>query len=106
VTYRIVITPDAENDLREIYRFIRRDSPAAATEWIHSTRKRAKSLSANPERCGLAPEYKSFSQPIRQLFIGAGNRGTYRLLFEIAEKTVYVLHVRHGSRLPLSSEEE
>jgi plasmid stabilization system protein ParE len=106
MNYRVVITPDAENDLKEIYRFIRSESPAEASLWIHAARKRAKSLSLHPERCRLAPEYESFSQPIRQLFIGSGNRGTYRVLFEIKHQTVYVLHVRHGSRLPLSPAEE
>lgn len=105
MTYRVVITPDAENDLKEIYQFIRRGSPAAATQWIRTAREQANSLSLHPERCLLAPEYESFSQPIRQLLIGSGNRGTYRLLFEITGQTVFVLHVRHGSRLPLSWEE-
>jgi plasmid stabilization system protein ParE len=105
MNYRVVITPDAETDLRTIWRFIRREAPFAARQWIRSARARAKSLELHPERCPLAPEYESFRQPIRQLLFGSGNRGTYRLLFEITDRTVYVLHVRHGSRLPLSSEE-
>jgi phage-related protein len=51
----------------------------------------------------MAPESDSFDQPIRELFFGAGNRGTYRFLFVVfvEEKSVYILHVRHGSKLPL-----
>lgn len=34
------------------------------------------------------------------------NRGTYRILFVILEGEVFVVHVRHGSRLPLEPGEE
>jgi plasmid stabilization system protein ParE len=101
MNYRVVITPDAETDLRQIYHFIRKGSPRIATEWIRLARECANSLTRHPERCRLAQEHESFSQPIRQLLIGSGNRGTYRLLFLIEDRTVFVLHVRHGSRLPL-----
>lgn len=57
----------------------------------------------HPERCPMAPESASFDQPIRELLFGSGNRGTYRFLFVVfaEEKSVYILHVRHGSMLPL-----
>lgn len=104
MTYRVVITPEAETDLRTAYRYIRRHAPHAAREWIKRARRRAKSLAHHPERCLLAPESTSFEEPIRELLFGAGNRGTYRLLFVVIDKSVYVLHVRHGSMLPLPSE--
>jgi plasmid stabilization system protein ParE len=50
-----------------------------------------------PERAGLAPEGYSFYEPIRELFFGRGNRGTYRILIAVLAKTIFVLHVRHGS---------
>jgi hypothetical protein len=42
-----------------------------------------------------------FNQPIRELFFGSGNRGAYRFLFVVPDQSVYSLHVRHGSMLPL-----
>ena len=54
----------------------------------------------------LAPESTFFDEPIRQMLFGSGNRGTYRVLFTVIDKSVYVLHVRHGSMLPLASEED
>ena len=98
MTRRVIITPDAEEDLRYAYRHIRRDAPLAARRWIIAARKSVKSLSQNPERCPLAPESRSFDEPIRELLFGRGNRGTYRALFIVFPKSVYVLHVRHGSR--------
>jgi phage-related protein len=51
----------------------------------------------------MVRESVSFGQPIRELLVDSGNRGTYRSLFVVfeEEKSVYILHVRHGSRLPL-----
>jgi hypothetical protein len=40
------------------------------------------------------------------MFIGSGNRGTYRVLFVVIDRSVRVIHVRHGSMLPLGSEED
>jgi plasmid stabilization system protein ParE len=102
--YRIVITPriapDAEADLRNAYSYIRRDNLRAARAWLKGLRQRIKTLVQFPERCNRAPESASFNEPIRELFYGSGNRGTYRVLFVVLEKTVFVLHVRHGAMLP------
>ena len=105
MTYHVIITPAAESDLRSAYRYIRSQSPRAARDWMRRARQCAKSLARRPERCPLAPESASFDQPIRELFFGSGNRGTYRFLFVVLDKWVYVLHVRHGSMLPLSPDE-
>ena len=103
--YRVVIMPRAERDLRTIYRYLRRNAPRAAKDWIKRARHSARSLARHPERCPLAPESASFDEPIRELFFGSGSRGTYRFLFTVVEEAVYVLHLRHGSMLPLSPDE-
>src|SRR5690349_14854781 len=95
--YRVIVTPVAKYELREAYNFIRRDSPAAASRWIKGARKTIRTLTRFPERCNMAPESASFLESIRELFYGSGNRGTYRILFVIRDRTVWVLHVRHGS---------
>jgi plasmid stabilization system protein ParE len=96
-----MVTPEAKADLRDIYRYIRDRAPRAAKQWSVSTRASIKTLSKFPERCALAPESAHFDMPIRQMLIGSGNRGTYRVLFVIVDKSVRVVHVRHGSMLPL-----
>jgi plasmid stabilization system protein ParE len=103
MTYRVIVTPAAESDLRTAYRYIRNQVPGEARDWILRARQAVKTLAHHPERCPMAPESDSFDQPIRELFFGAGNRGTYRFLFVVfvEEKSVYILHVRHGSKLPL-----
>jgi len=98
--YRVVMTPEAEGDLRATARYIRLDNPRAATAWLKGARQCIKSLAQHPERCPLAPETTSFVEPIRELLYGHGNRGTYRILYTVLGKTVFVLHVRHGAMQP------
>ena len=101
MTYQVVIMPRAEHDLRTIYQYIRRNAPRAAHDWLRRARRAASSLARYPERCPRAPESAASDEPIHQLLFGSGNRGTYRFLFTVVERTVYVLHVRHGSMLPM-----
>jgi plasmid stabilization system protein ParE len=75
----------------------RRDSPEAAGRWAKGARRSIKALRRFPLRCPIAPESREFNYDIRELRYGSGNRGTYRILFTILEKTIFVLHVRHGS---------
>jgi plasmid stabilization system protein ParE len=103
--FRVIITPQADDDLRAAYRYIRKHAPGAAGTWIKGIRRKIKTLARYPERAPLAWESASFQEPIRELFYGSGNRGTYRILFIIADKNVFVLHVRHGSRLPVQPED-
>ena len=105
MVYRVIVTPDAKRDLRIARAYIRRDSPTAADRWLKQMRARIRTLAQHPERCVFAPEAQSFGEPIRELLCGTGNRGTYRVIFAILDKVVYVLHVRHGSMLPLAPED-
>jgi plasmid stabilization system protein ParE len=100
-----VITPEAEVDLRRAASFIGRDNPRAARTWLRTARQRIKTLAQFPERCPLAPEAVSFDEPIRELMLGLGNRGTYRIIFVVLDDAVFVLHVRHGAMLPLTKDE-
>ena len=102
MTYRVTVTPNADDQLRAAYRFIRKQAPEAARAWLKGARQKMKSLAHNPERAVLAPESISFEESIREVFYGSGNRGTYRILFTVIGHDVYVLHFRHGSMLPLT----
>src|SRR5258706_16480015 len=68
MTYRVIIAPAAENDLRTTYRYIRSQAPRAARDWIRRARRTARSLAHHPERCPMAPESASFDQPFANCF--------------------------------------
>lgn len=103
--YKVVVTPEAEEGLLDAYVFIRRDSMTTARRWAKEARRAIRGLSRFPGRCPVAPESRGFDRPIRELLYGSGNRGTYRMLFTIIDRTVFVLLVRHGSMKPLLTEE-
>ena len=83
MTCRVIVTPNAEVELRAAYRYIRDRAPDAARDWLKGARQKIKSLARHPERAPLAPDSISFEEPIRELFYGSGNRGTYRILFTV-----------------------
>lgn len=85
---RVIITPNAERDIRDIYRRIRDTAPNAARRWREGIRAQIKTLAKFPERATLAPESETFDEAIRQLLYGKDNRGTYRILFTILKNTV------------------
>ncbi|MGA9963599.1 MAG: type II toxin-antitoxin system RelE/ParE family toxin [Terriglobales bacterium] len=73
MTYRVIVTPAAEGDLRTAYHYIRGQAPDAARRLDSAGASECESLAQRPERCPLAPESASFDQPIRELFFGSGN---------------------------------
>jgi plasmid stabilization system protein ParE len=95
--HRVEITSEAESEIKEVYLWIHRDSPASAARWRQGLLTAVRSLSQQPTRCPLAPESAFFKQEIRQLLYGK-RAGVYRMLFVIGEQTVSILHIRHAAR--------
>lgn len=96
MTYQVVIQPPAEENIINACNWIAKDSPTNADNWFRQLRERILSLEEFPQRCGLAPENDAFADEIRQLI-----HRPYRVLFTIRNETVHILHVRHGSMLPI-----
>lgn len=95
---KVEITALAEADLDAIYRHIREDSPTRAAAWRQGLLLAAQALEQFPQRCSLAPE-SGAALDIRQLLYGR-----YRILFTLAGDTVFILHLRHSARQPLTEE--
>jgi plasmid stabilization system protein ParE len=96
MAFRVEITPDAEVDLDEAYRYIARDSPTNAFRWWKRFYDVAERLAVIPEACSFAPENDATSFEVRQKLYGK-----YRILFTIEGERVVILRIRHGARLPL-----
>lgn len=96
--YRVLIHPDAEDELDDAYRHIARAAPERAARWRKQLLKKARSLRTFPERSPKAPEAKTLGADVRQLMVGH-----YRILFVVESDTVTVLHIRHGARLPVGA---
>lgn len=91
---KLVFTPQANQDLLEIVRFISKDKPGAAQSWIRTLRKSVEKLSKFPHLGRIVPEYGD--ETIRELI-----KAQYRIVYkiDIESKTIVVLTVYHSMRL-------
>ena len=94
--HRVVVSPTAEANLDDVFRFIALDNPTAADNFVAALRAKMKTLAQMPKRCPLAPEDGLDGLEIRQLIFG-----NYRILFTIDVHVVRVLQIQHGARLPI-----
>lgn len=100
MTYRILYTATARADLASQIAYIAEHSLQAAVRWYDGCLDAIESLRSMAERRPVAPEAEAFDREIRQLLYHS-----HRILFEIIGDTVYVLHIRHGARLPRHPDE-
>jgi len=92
--YQVEITPTAENDVETIWEYIAADSPEAATRFVSELVSQAGKLESFPEHCPLILENEQLGTRYRHLIYGS-----YRTIFRITDKTVFVLRVIHGARV-------
>lgn len=87
---RIIRSPDAEDDLLEIWSHIANDKPSAADPFLDKLEQRIELLSRHPRigesRPDLAPRVRAFSV------------GNYLIFFRPIRDGIELLRVLHGSR--------
>lgn len=84
-------TTSARNELDDIVTYIAKDAPLSALAFLEEVFNTANSLATLSERGRIVPEYQN--PVVRELFVKH-----YRLLYEIQDRTVYVLGFIHGAR--------
>jgi plasmid stabilization system protein ParE len=100
MTFRVEITAEAQRDANSILEWLlSQGAGETGVRWLQELENSITSLEQFPKRCGLAPENRTFPFEVRQLLCGR-KPYVYRILFTIQGNTVYVLHIRHGRRLP------
>jgi plasmid stabilization system protein ParE len=101
MTFRVKTTTTAEQDANAILDWlVSEHAGEAGMQWFVALQSAIASLADFPGRCPLAPENAAFPFEVRHLLYGHTPH-IYRILFTIEDKTVYVLHIRHGRRQPL-----
>jgi len=92
--FRVRITRTAEQDVEEAWTFIAQDSIEEAEKFVRRLEEQIATLESFPERCPLISENEILGTRYRHLLYGS-----YRTVFRIAGRTVYVLRIIHGARL-------
>ena len=93
---RVIITPNAADDLTDSWAWLRERNPRAADAWLSGIRDTILSLGTMPEAHPIAPESQAFELPVRRALYGRANR--WRIYYAVIDGVVRVLHVRHGRR--------
>ena len=92
--YRVEITRTAESDITAISRFIARDDPAAASNWVEAIERQISTLERWPARCAIIPEAADLGMEYRHLVYRS-----YRTIFRIVGSRVIIIRVLHGAQL-------
>jgi plasmid stabilization system protein ParE len=105
MTYRVLIQPGAERDLREAARWLQDQSksPAKALRLVRGIRAKIETLKSNPLRCPIDPDSDAFGEEVRVLLYGK-RHGKRRILFAVRGETVHVLTIRHSAQQSLDEE--
>ncbi len=101
MTYRIIIEPAAEREIRAAVRWKTENaSPHVAARWYNGLIRRIDVLRRQPLRCPLAAENDRFPEEIRELLYGRSGKRIHkhRILFTVRGETVHILYVRHTAR--------
>ena len=104
MSYLVVITANAKENLRSYYLQAAKRAPVTAARWLNRFEAALATLASNPQRCGTAPENNAADEEIRQFLFGKRGR-VFRALFTIAEDEVRVLHIRRAVMDTASPEE-
>ena len=91
--FKVILTPQSLDDLKETVTFIAKDNPERARTFGNELIDRALSVAAFPELGRVVPE---IGEPaVREII-----HGSYRIIYEIfpGQKTVYLLRFWHGAR--------
>jgi plasmid stabilization system protein ParE len=105
MSYRVVVGPRAEREIRLAAHWIlgRSGSRATAVRWARKLRATIATLKVNPKRCPVDPDSEVYGEAVRVLLHGK-RRGVYRVLSTIRRDTVHVLAVRHSAQRSLADE--
>lgn len=89
----VILTPQSQEDLREIVSFIARDNPNQALKFANTLIDKSLSIGAFPERGRIVPELQVES--VREII-----HGSYRIIYELLHDpdAVFVLRFWHAAR--------
>jgi plasmid stabilization system protein ParE len=91
--FPVILTPQSQDDLAHIVRYIAEDSPEEARAFGHLLIDKALSIGFLPERGRVTPELNDAS--VRELV-----HGSYRIIYEVFHDptVIYVLRFWHSAR--------
>ncbi len=93
-SYEPFVLPRAQADIESIIRYIAERSPQGALAWQERWDEALVELRKSPLASALAPESANYGSEIRQLLFKTRRGRTYRVLFTVVGRGVFILTVR------------
>ena len=92
--FQVIVVPQAQREIQQQFDYIKNRSTQGANSWANAFHASLGALETRPESFALSAESEDHSEDIRDLLFRTRRGGTYRALFVIRDKTVFVLHIR------------
>jgi plasmid stabilization system protein ParE len=92
--YELLLVPSAESEVDRIIRYIAERSPQGAIAWCERWEQVLSELGGDPFQFGLAPESTEYDADVRQVLFKTRRGRTYRALFTVVGRGVYIISVR------------
>jgi plasmid stabilization system protein ParE len=105
MSYQVEISKRAETDLDRVLATLAESSPKASLRLARSFWKGVQRLRAYPHGCGLAYEFRYFSEELRHLLFFANARKKYQALFVVRESAVHILCIRAPGQKPVKPQD-
>lgn len=103
MTFSVEITASADRDIQAAYEWWRDNrSPEQALRWYEAIYPAMDSLKKMPRRCPMVREEHGFAGEVRELSFGLSHPPSHRIIFEVRDDLVVILHVRGASRQDMS----
>ena len=106
MNYRVFVTPIADAEAMEAFRWYAERSAAAAERWYAGLSKAITSLAKNPSRSPVSQEDSEALGCESRMLLYGRRRGVFRILYTISGDSVWVLRIRHSARGPIDTEGE
>lgn len=105
--YEVVLATEAEDELVELIRYIRKDSPKNAADVLSAILKRRDALRSTPRMGHADPSAPLVPEGASALLTTVQGIGIYYLfpMDRGAREIVYAVSIRRGSRMPLDDPE-
>jgi plasmid stabilization system protein ParE len=97
----LIILPQAEQDADLIYHWLHGRSPQGAKAWYDALLLAFENLSLQGHIYSLAPEAAPMKRAIQQKLFKTARGRTYRILYEIEDEQLFVLHIRAPGQKPV-----
>jgi len=98
VTYHVIVTPTADDEAMEAFRWYAERSATAAGRWYAGLSRSIASLAARPERFPVSGEDSEFLGCEVRMLLQGRRRGVFRILYTVEGDTVWVLRIRHNTQ--------